>query len=303
MEKNLNHNGIPHYSSAMNQDLAFTKMHGSGNDFIIIDTRAGALVPEDTAIRRICQRRIGIGCDQVIILSLAKDDLADVHMDIRNADGSYAEACGNATRCVAALLIAEKQCDHVVISTPSGLCDAESRPDGRYAVDMGLARFDWRDIPLAEPTDCLHVPIEKGVLKDGCAVNIGNPHIVFFVDDVKAVPLETLGRDIERHALFPQKINVEIVHVNKDGSLQVRVFERGVGITPSCGTGACAALLAAVRRRKISERQATLCLDGGDIDVEWQADDHVIMTGTCAHVFHGTIGSDILSSGSKENQS
>ncbi len=278
--------------------IEFTKMHGLGNDFVIIDA---AGVPDIGAdlIRHICDRRRGIGCDQLIIRRPAVDGIADIAMDIYNADASSAEACGNATRCVGALAGVQINRDHVVVATKAGLCDVDRRDDGQYAVDMGMARLDWRDIPLAKAIDCLHVPVNCGVLDDGCAVNIGNPHIVFFVDDVARVPLSDLGPLVENHELFPERVNVEIIHRQPDGSLRLKVWERGAGITPACGTGACAGLVAAVRRSVIDGRRAIIHLDGGDLEVEWQKDDHVLMTGPCRYVFHGTmmVDADLSSAG------
>jgi diaminopimelate epimerase len=269
----------------------FIKMHGLGNDFVILDAREAALALDAASARAIANRRTGIGCDQVIVMEKADDGLADVFMRIFNADGGEIAACGNAARCVASLLFADSGSEHVVIGTESGLRDAEKAPDNQISVDMGRALFDWRDIPLAEATDSNHPGISEGPLADGCAVGMGNPHLVFFVDDAESVALETLGPKLERHSLFPERTNVEIVEVLSPEKLRLRVWERGVGITSACGTGACAALVAA-HRRGLAERRAEMMLDGGTLVVEWLTDDHMLLTGPVATSFTGELGSE-----------
>ena len=185
--------------------LPFLKMHGLGNDFVVIDARRQAVALDEAQTRRIADRRQGIGCDQLILIEPAKNRLADAFMRIRNSDGGEVEACGNATRCVADLLMKENGSRHVVIETMVGLLDAEAAGDGLISVDMGPARLDWREIPLAKATDTLHLDVPLGALKDPVAVNIGNPHAVFFVDDAEAVDLTALGPVLERHPLFPER--------------------------------------------------------------------------------------------------
>ncbi|MDH3335425.1 MAG: diaminopimelate epimerase, partial [Rhodospirillaceae bacterium] len=218
---------------------------------------------------------------------------ADVFMRIYNPDGSEAGACGNATRCVAELMMNEKKSDHVAIETISGLLDAERTPDGLYSVDMGPARFDWRDIPLSEACDTLHLPISEGGLSDPVGVSVGNPHAVFFVDDAEAVDLAGIGPVIEHHKLFPQRTNVEVVQVLANDKIRLRVWERGAGITRACGSGACAAAVAAAQR-KLTGRTVEVILDGGSLKIEWLADNNILMTGPVATSFSGTMARELL---------
>ncbi len=268
--------------------ISFRKMHGLGNDFVVIDARAQPLALDESLARRISDRRTGIGCDQLIVIEPAKAGLADAFMRIRNADGGEVEACGNATRCVASLLMTEKGQDHVVIETVVGLLDAESASGGRIAVDMGEAKLDWREIPLSEPKDTLHLGISLGQLSDPVGVNMGNPHAVFFVPDAEAVDVAALGPPLEKHKLFPARCNIEVAQVLTPSRIRMRVWERGAGITRACGTGACATLVASARRG-LTDRKATVVLDGGELEIEWLKDGHVMMTGPVATSFVGTI--------------
>ncbi len=272
---------------------SFIKMHGLGNDFVVIDVRRTPVPIDQGQARAIADRRTGVGCDQLIIIEPPANGLADVTMRIRNADGNEVESCGNAARCIAAMIMQEKGTDHAVIDTEAGLLDAEALGQGLIAVDMGEARLDWRDIPLAEAVDTLHLNIEAGVLKNPVAVGMGNPHAVFFVDDALEVPLEDLGPVVEHHALFPQFTNVEAAQVISESEIRLRVWERGVGITRACGTGACATLVAA-NRRGLTGRTAEVVLDGGRIRIEWLPDNHVLMTGPAAISFTGTLDPSLL---------
>jgi diaminopimelate epimerase len=267
--------------------ILFRKMHGLGNDFVVIDARGQAIALDDRLARRIADRRTGVGCDQLIVIEPPRAGIADAFMRIRNPDGGEVEACGNATRCVAALLMAEKGRDHVVIETVAGLLDAESAAGGRIAVDMGPARLDWREIPLAEPMDTLHLGIALGRLSDPVGVGMGNPHAVFFVPDAEAIDLAALGPPLERHKLFPARANIEVAEVRSPTEIRMRVWERSAGITRACGSGACATLVAAVRRG-LAERRATVILDGGELEIEWLKDGHVMMTGPVATAFTGS---------------
>jgi len=267
----------------------FIKMHGLGNDFVVLDARLRPLALDAARARAIADRKTGVGCDQLIILEPAHDRRADAFMRIRNADGGEVEACGNAARCIATVLMKEAGRDHVAIETPVGLLDAERLADGLIAVDMGPVRLDWREIPLARAMDTLHLELRVGPLSDPVAVNVGNPHVVFFVPDAEAVALEELGREIEHHPLFPERTNVELAERRSDGTLRMRVWERGVGITRACGTGACATLVAA-HRRGLSPRKATVVLDGGPLLIEWrERDNHVVLTGPVATSFSGRL--------------
>lgn len=266
--------------------LPFIKMHGLGNDFVVIDARERAFAPDAARVRALADRRAGVGCDQLILVEKPRSPLADAFMRIRNADGGEVAACGNATRCVAELLMREKGGTHVVIETAAGLLDAEATTDGLIGVDMGRISFDWRDIPLAEPVDPLNLPVEAGPLRNGVAVNVGNPHAVFFVENVERVPLQHVGPLIERHPLFPERTNVEAAEVRGRDRLRLRVWERGAGLTRACGTGACAAAVAAAKRG-LTDRAVTVELDGGVLRIEWLRDDHVRMTGPVATAFTG----------------
>lgn len=274
-------------------NLNFIKMHGLGNDFVVIDGRASPVTLSAAQARAIADRRTGVGCDQLIVIGPANDRLADAFMHIRNADGGTVAACGNASRCVASLLMAEKDAAHTVIETEAGLLDAELGANGTITVDMGPARLDWREIPIAEAADTLHLPLIVGPLSDPVGVSVGNPHAVFFVDDAEAVDLATWGPQIETNALFPEYTNVEAAQVLDRTRIRLRVWERGVGITKACGTGACATLIAAARRG-LTDRAADVILDGGQLHIEWLADNHVAMTGPVATSFRGTVDPDVL---------
>lgn len=274
--------------------ISFRKMHGLGNDFVVIDMRGGLNALSDAAVRRIADRRKGVGCDQLITIEPPCTPGATAFMGIRNSDGSEAGACGNATRCVASLLMAEGNGKSAVVETISGLLPASRAAGGQITVDMGPARLDWNLIPLSEQMDTLHLPISESPLTDPVAVSMGNPHAVFFVDDVAAVPLTEVGPRVEHHRLFPQRANVEVVQVVDRTTLRMRVWERSAGITEACGSGACAVLVAAVRRG-LSDRRATVVLDGGPLVIEWrESDGHVLMTGPVATSFVGHLESALV---------
>ncbi|CUW38215.1 Diaminopimelate epimerase [Magnetospirillum sp. XM-1] len=276
----------------------FLKMHGLGNDFVVLDARARAFDLTPARVRAIASRGTGVGCDQLVVLAPPSGNTADATMLIYNADGSEVAACGNASRCVAWLLMKETGLDKVVFETKAGLLDAESRGPFQVAVDMGPARLDWREIPVAEAVDTLHLGIAAGPLADPVGVSMGNPHAVFFVDDAESVDLAALGRGLEHHPMFPERANIEVAQVltppdAEIGRIRMRVWERGAGITMACGTGACATLVAAARRG-LSPRKAEITLDGGQLTIEWLKDGHVLMTGPVAVAFAGTLDSSLL---------
>ncbi|MBM3600055.1 MAG: diaminopimelate epimerase [Alphaproteobacteria bacterium] len=273
--------------------IPFRKMHGLGNDFVVIDARARELPLSPAQARAIADRRLGVGCDQLIVIERPKSGLADAFMRIRNPDGGEAEACGNATRCVARLVMDELGRDHVIVETIAGLLDAEAAPDGLVTVDMGPARFDWREIPLREPCDTLHVPITVGALADPVCTNMGNPHATFFVPDVATVPLADVGPVLERHRMFPERANIGVAEVMSRTRLRLRVWERGAGITLACGSGACAALVAAARR-DLTGRRADVVVDGGTLTIEWLADGHAVMTGPVCTAYTGELPETLL---------
>ena len=266
--------------------VPFRKMHGLGNDFVVIDCRPQGVTVDAALARAIADRHTGIGCDQVILLEPPRRAAAHLFMAIRNPDGSEAEACGNATRCVAALLREEVGDPHIRIETLAGLLHAEAFPDGRVSVDMGPARTGWRDIPLARAADTDRVPLAAGPLAEPVCTNIGNPHATFFVDDAEAVDLAALGPGLEHDALFPQRANIGVATVRDPRRIRLRVWERSAGLTRACGSGACAALVAA-HRRGLAEREAVVELDGGALDIAWRADGHAIMTGPATQSFEG----------------
>lgn len=273
--------------------LPFLKMHGLGNDFVVLDARQPGATKGacDLSIGQrqwLADRHRGIGCDQLITLEPPIDPAADVFMRIHNADGSEARACGNATRCVAARVMGEKANGHAVIQTVAGLLATESLGNGEIAVDMGPALLDWRDIPVAAACDTLHLPVALGPVSDPVGVNIGSSHAVFFVADVAAVDVAGIGPVLERHAFFPDRANIEFAEVIAPGHIRMRVWERGAGITLACGSGACATLVAAARRG-LAGRKAVIEVDGGKLTIEWLENGHVRMTGPWTLSFAGEV--------------
>lgn len=269
---------------------SFIKMHGLGNDFAIFDARGQSLVIPSGRIQDLGDRRTGIGFDQLVIIDPAKSAGTDAFLRIYNADGSEVGACGNASRCIASLLIDELKKQTVVLETKAARLEGTRRRE-KITVDMGNVYIEWKDIPLSAEQDTLSLDLEEGVLKRPVAVNVGNPHAVFFMthSDIENVPLERLGPKVENHSLFPEKVNVEVAHVINRGRIRMRVWERGAGITRACGTGACAVAVAGVRR-DLSARRVTIVLDGGELDIEWrESDNHVLMTGVVAESYRGEV--------------
>jgi diaminopimelate epimerase len=276
--------------------LPFRKMHGLGNDFVVLDARGFDLRLTPARAAALADRHTGVGCDQVIVLEPveAGQGAADVFMRIRNPDGSEAGACGNATRCVAHLLAAETGRLRVTVRTVSGDLAAEALPDGRWRVDMGPARLGWRDIPLARETDTLHLPLSRGPVGDPAACSLGNPHATFFVPDLSRIRLDTFGPSLERDPLFPEGANIGFAQALAPDHLRLLMWERAAGPTRACGSGACAALVNA-HRRGLADRRATVTLPGGDLLIEWREEDgHVLMTGPVATAFTGELDLDAL---------
>jgi diaminopimelate epimerase len=261
---------------------AFVKMHGCGNDFVILDERARplGLTPDTAAF--LANRRTGIGCDQVI--AIRPDSGADAFMRIWNPDGSEAGACGNATRCAADILMREAGSDAVTIRTVSGDLHATRAADGLITVDMGPPRLDWAGIPLAEPADTLRLDLPG----EPAAAGMGNPHATFFVADIDAVRIADIGPGLEHDPLFPQRANIGFAQVLDPGTIRLKVWERGAGLTLACGSGACATLVNA-HRRGLTRRRARVILDGGSLTIEWRDDNHVLMTGPAVTAFRGEI--------------
>jgi diaminopimelate epimerase len=269
--------------------VRFWKMHGCGNDFVVFDERAAPLGLTAQRAAAIADRRTGIGCDQFIAIEPPPHNSnADAFMRIRNPDGAEAGACGNATRCVVDLLVRETGRRTQVIRTAAGNLVSEALQDGRVCVDMGPARLDWPDIPLARPMDTLHIDLTAGPVGDPAAVSMGNPHATFFVDEVEKLPVAELGPALEHDPLFPERANIGFAQVLAPDRIRLRVWERGAGLTLACGSGACAALVNA-HRRGVANRRATVIVDGGELDIEWRADGHVLMTGPVATSFIGEI--------------
>jgi diaminopimelate epimerase len=267
----------------------FLKMHGCGNDFVVFDERARALGLSAKRATAIADRRTGIGCDQLITIEPAPaGSNADAFMRIRNPDGEEAGACGNATRCVADLLARETGRRVQVIRTVAGNLPSEALQDGRVRVDMGPARLEWSDIPLARPMDTLHLDLASGPVADPAAASMGNPHATFFVADIAHVPVAELGPTLERDALFPERANIGFAQILAPDRIRLRVWERGAGLTLACGSGACAALVNA-HRRGLTARRAVVVVDGGELEIEWRADGNVLMTGPVATSFTGEI--------------
>jgi len=268
--------------------VPFTKMHGLGNDFVVLDLRDGTPAPDARAARAIADRRRGIGCDQLVLIERTDSQDAAARLRFLNPDGSESAACGNGARCVAARLMEESGRDRLMLETLGGRLEACAAGAGLYTVDMGPARLDWRDIPLAEDADTLRLDVSLGPLEGPVAVGMGNPHCVFFVDDAEDIELATFGPQLEHHPLFPERTNVEVATVVGTDRIRVRVWERGTGITLACGSGACATLVAA-HRRGLTGRTAELIMDGGSLAVEWREDNHVLLTGPVAVSFTGAM--------------
>ncbi len=256
----------------------FSKMHGLGNDFVVIDARKIAVEMTPDRARAIADRHTGIGCDQLILIGTSTR--ADVSMRIFNADGSEVAACGNATRCIPLFLGR-----NVTIETGAGLLDARLA-DGGASADMGAPRFEWDAIPLAYAMDTASMPTSWEDLPPPACVNVGNPHVIFFVENLDAVDTARLGQMIETDPLFPERVNVNFAQVTGENRLRLIVWERGAGLTQACGTGACATAVAAIRRR-LASGPVTVSLPGGDLVIDWRPGGTILMTGPAVHVFDG----------------
>ena len=273
--------------------VPFVKMQGCGNDFVIIDRRAGSPAPSPELIRRLADRHRGIGCDQLVLLEPAAEAVA--RLRFFNADGGEAGACGNATRCVARLLADSGEGREPVLASAAGRIPTRVHGDGRVTVWLPSPRLAWNEIPVAEPCDTLALPVAVPGLPPPVGVNMGNPHAVFFVEELEGLDVARLGSRIARHPLFPEGVNVGFAQPRGGDGIRLRVFERGSGLTLACGSGACAALVAAVRRGLV-EKAARLILDGGVLEISWPGEGPVEMTGPAAYCFRGTFDPrDLLS--------
>jgi diaminopimelate epimerase len=273
---------------------AFLKMHGLGNDFVVFDARDAALSLTPKQVKAICNRHFGIGCDTVVVIRPAGAS-ADASVLFYNADGSESESCFNASRCVARLLMDERGLARVKLDTRGGMLVCADAGKGLVTIDMGEPRLEWEKVPMSAPLDTANFPLDIGGASiPASAVSVGNPHCVLFVPDAMAAPITMLGPKIENLPLFLNRTNVEFAQVLDPGKIRMRVWERGVGVTLACGTGACATAVAAIRRG-LTERKVELILDGGSLSIEWREEDgHVLMTGPTAMPFRGRVGLDKL---------
>lgn len=270
------------------QGLPFMKMHGLGNDFVVLDARAHDIAVTPALAVALADRHCGVGFDQLALIT--PTGAGDAHLTFYNADGSTSAACGNATRCIARHLMAETGKTALTLTTDRGTLQAVDAGGGLTSVNMGPPQLDWADIPLAEAMDTLDLPIDGNPVATG----MGNPHCTFFVPDATAVDLATLGPRFEHHALFPQRTNVQFASLVGPDHLRMRVWERGVGITLASGSSSCATAVAAARRG-LTGRRVRIDLDGGTLDVDWR-DDGVWMTGATMHVASGVLTADWLAS-------
>jgi len=270
----------------------FLKMNGLGNDFVVVEARTEPFSPTAAEVRAIADRQSGIGCDQLI--SISPSTKADAFVRFWNADGEEVDACGNGSRCAALLMMRAADKLQTTLETKAGLLTARRGGATKVTVDMGEPRLDWTQIPLSEEMDTKGIELQVGPIDDpvlhtpGC-VSMGNPHVVFFVPDVAEIGVREVGSLVENHPLFPEGVNVGFAQIKARDRIRLRVWERGAGLTKACGTGACAALVAAHRRALVG-RSATLELDGGELEIEWrESDGHVIMTGPAEIDFAGTL--------------
>jgi diaminopimelate epimerase len=266
-------------------ELQFVKMNGIGNDFVVLDARDHPISLSPDQARYIADRHFGIGCDQILMIT--PSDQADITMVILNSDGSEAAACGNGGRCVADLVMDQTGQDCLTMETRGGVIVAK-RDGDNIAIDMGMARLDWQDIPLAEEKDTAALDLGYEGLPPAIAVNVGNPHAVHIVDDAEEMDIAEIGPQLEHHPIFPDRANIEFISLLSRDTIRMRVWERGSGITIACGTGACAATVAAARAG-LTGRKVNVHLDGGVLNIEWREDNGVTMAGPSSYVFDGVI--------------
>lgn len=273
--------------------ISFVKMHGLGNDFVVVDGRNTPFYPDKNLCLWLADRHRGVGYDQLIVLGKPEAKEADLSITIYNADGSVAGACGNGTRCVAKLFFEEAGRNEAIIETQGGLLAVAQPEPGLYSVVFGPPRLRWEDIPLASPCDTLMVATGVADLPDACCVNVGNPHAVFFVENADDIDLATVGPVLENHALFPERCNIEFAHLIDRKHIRMRVWERGTGITQACGSAALATVVAAVRR-ELAEREVFVHMDGGDLRIQWQNHNGaLVLMGPATTVFSATIMEDL----------
>ena len=271
----------------------FRKMNGLGNDFVVLDARQNPIAISNTQARAIADRKSGIGCDQLIVME--KSNFADVRMRIWNAEGGEVPSCGNASRCIADLIFDETHTNNATIETLGGMLVATKAGERLVTIDQGLPKFGWADIPLSEPfADTRHIelqvgPIDAPLLHSPSVVNVGNPHCIFWVNDLNVVDFSRVGPMLENHPMFPERANISLAKVVARDHVILKVWERGAGLTQACGTAACATM-AAGARIKIIDRKCRITLPGGDLMMEWrESDDHVLMTGPVTYEFDGVL--------------
>lgn len=266
----------------------FRKMQGLGNDFVVFDARQRAIPMDGAKVRAIADRHFGVGCDTLVLITPGNAEV-DASLRFFNADGGEVESCGNATRCVARLLMDERGLARIKLSSRGGMLVCSDAGKGLVTVDVGIPKLEWNEIPLKEAVDTnkFSLALEGGDIP-AAAVLMGNPHCILFVNDAAAAPVTQLGPKVEHHPLFPNRINVEFAQIIDRSHIRMRVWERGVGVTMACGTGACATVVAAARRG-LTERKAEVQLDGGVLMIEWREDGHVLMTGPATLSFLGEI--------------
>ena len=279
--------------------IPFRKMNGLGNDFVVLDARARPIAVTESSAKAISDRKTGIGCDQLIVLEKSAD--FDVRMRIWNAEGGEVQSCGNASRCIADLLFNETAKNTATISTKGGLLMASKAGDKMVTIDQGVPKFGWKDIPLSEPfADTRHIelqygPIDHPLIHSPSVVNVGNPHCIFWVEDLDVVDLSRAGPMLENHPLFPERANISFAKVIARDHIILRVWERGAGLTKACGTAACATM-AAGRRIKIIDDKCRITLPGGDLLMAVRENDgHIMMTGPVAYEFDGVLPEGLLS--------
>lgn len=261
--------------------LNFIKMQGAGNDFVMLDARTERIELSPEQARALADRNFGVGCDLICVMSSC--ETADIALRFLNADGTEAKACGNASRCVGRLLIPQLGRDRMIALTGRGFLDIRAVGQSSYSVNMGHPELDWADIPLSHAMETSVLPLEG----DPGAAGMGNPHLVFTVPDVTTLDIPQLGKPLEHHPLFPERTNVEFCSILNRGHIRMKVWERGVGVTLACGSGACASVVALHRQGKV-DRDCIVDLDGGRVEINWR-DDGVWMTGGAEHVFEGQI--------------
>ena len=270
---------------------SFVKMHGLLNHFVITDAREEPFAPDDARIIQICDGRTGVGGDQLVIVQLPTDagkkSGASAFMRILNVDAREVEACGNATRCVAWLLLEEEKSDEVIIETLAGLIVCKRTGDKEVSCSMGRISMRWQDVPLSGERDTHHLDLSFGPLSDAVALGIGNPHVVFFVDDLDAVAIEEHAPAIQRLPLFPNEVNVGVAQMLAEDRMRLTVYERGAGLTTACGSGACVAVYAAIVRGLTSRRKMIVQMPAGEVGIEITDDDVAIMTGPVEYCFSG----------------